>query len=142
MICHNKHVPPLNIKINTIIRNNVKPKCDEFLYKLDSFNSNLIEQTKSMAYINHKIKESRNFYFGLGNKEEIKYYYPTNSFYTNYNDLTNAFIEQLTIEELKRIRKDKNYYIKNENLRKNLKILYNNFYLFEFFLFHLLLIVR
>jgi hypothetical protein len=120
----------LNIKINTIIRNNVKPKCDEFLYKIESFNSNLIDHTKSMPYINNKIKESRNFYFGLENKSEFKYYYPTNYFYTNINDLTNAFIENLTIEEIKRIRKDKNYYIKNENLRKNLTI-FNNMTLLE-----------
>lgn len=130
MIYNNKHIPPLNIKINTIIRNNVKPKCDEFLYKIESFNSNLIEHTKSMPYINNKIKESRNFYFGLENKSEFKYYYPTNYFYTNINDLTNAFIENLTIEEIKRIRKDKNYYIKNENLRKNLTI-FNNMTLLE-----------
>ena len=130
MIYNNKHIHPLNIKINTIIRNNVKPKCDEFLYKIESFNSNLIEHTKSMPYINNKIKESRNFYFGLENKSEFKYYYPTNYFYTNINDLTNAFIENLTIEEIKRIRKDKNYYIKNENLRKNLKI-FNNMTLLE-----------
>lgn len=130
MIYNNKHIPPLNIKINTIIRNNVKPKCDEFLYKIESFNSNLIDHTKSMPYINNKIKESRNFYFGLENKSEFKYYYPTNYFYTNINDLTNAFIENLSIEEIKRIRKDKNYYIKNENLRKNLKI-FNNMTLLE-----------
>ena len=130
MIYNNKHIPPLNIKINTIIRNNVKPKCDEFLYKIESFNSNLIDHTKSMPYINNKIKESRNFYFGLENKSEFKYYYPTNYFYTNINDLTNAFIENLTIEEIKRIRKDKNYYIKNENLRKNLTI-FNNIKLLE-----------
>ena len=130
MICNNKHIPPLNIKINTIIRNNVKPKCDEFLYKIDSFNSNLIDHTKSMSYINQKIKESRNFYFGLENKNEFKYYYPTNLFHTNFNDLTNAFLENLTIEEIKRIRKDKNYYIKNENLRKNLTI-FNNMTLLE-----------
>jgi hypothetical protein len=83
-----------------------------------------------MPYINNKIKESRNFYFGLENKSEFKYYYPTNYFYTNINDLTNAFIENLSIEEIKRIRKDKNYYIKNENLRKNLKI-FNNMTLLE-----------
>ena len=130
MIYNNKHIPPLNIKINTIIRNNVKPKCDEFLYKIESFNSNLIDHTKSMPYINNKIKESRNFYFGLENKSEFKYYYPTNYFYTNINDLTNAFIENLSIEEIKRIRKDKNYYIKNENLRKNLTI-FNNMTLLE-----------
>ena len=130
MIYNNKHIPPLNIKINTIIRNNVKPKCDEFLYKIDSFNSNLIDHTKSMSYINHKIKESRNFYFGLENKNEFKYYCPTNSFYTNFNDLTKAFIENLTIDEIKRIQKDKNYYIKNENLRKNLTI-FNNMTLLE-----------
>ena len=63
-------------------------------------------------------------------KSEFKYYYPTNYFYTNINDLTNAFIENLTIEEIKRIRKDKNYYIKNENLRKNLTI-FNNMTLLE-----------
>lgn len=125
MSCFGYHKPyqqPLRIKLKQLINNCGLPKCPVVFNNIHSFNVKLIENTQSMSYVNKKVKESRNFSFSK-DQSSYGYYLSTEPFEENYNEIQKKFLKELTPEEIITIKKNKDYYIQDKNIKENLKIL-------------------
>lgn len=119
---HKPHQQPLRIKLKQLINNCGLPKCPVAFSNIHSFNVKLIESTQSMPYVNKKVKESRNFSFSK-DQSSYAHYLSTEPFEENYNEIQKKFLNELTPEEIITIKKNKDFYIQDKNIKENLKIL-------------------
>ena len=119
--CYKSHKVPLRIKISKLVNNYALPKCSVVLTKLNAFNLKIVENIQSIPYVDKKIAESRNFSFGK-EKDPMIHYLNTEPFTPNYEDIGKQFVNELTPEEVESVKKNKDFYIKDKQLKENLTV--------------------
>lgn len=97
-------------------------KCPTALEKVNTFNMKIIETAQTEEYVKKKVIKSRNFSFDRNAQNDKHIYMNTEPFEINYDIIGKKFLNELSPEEIRTIRKNRDYYIKNNELRDNLNI--------------------
>ena len=121
MSFHKATEVPLKVKIQSIYKRCGLPKCEVAFNKINAFNLKIIENKQSLPFVQKKVRDSRHFSF----KREVPpflHYMSTVPFEVDYKMISKMFLKDLTKEEILLIQKDKDYYIRDPELKQNIKI--------------------
>ena len=116
---HNLNKLSLKLKIHKIVSDTELMKCPVALEKVNTFNN---ETAQTEEYVKNKVIKSRNFSFDRNAQNDTHIYMSTEPFEINYDIIGKKFLNELSTEEIRTIRKNRDYYIKNNALRDNLNI--------------------
>lgn len=119
---HSPNQPSLKLKIHKIVNDTELMKCPVALEKINTFSMRIIETAQTEEYVKKKIIKSRNFSFDRNSQNKKDIYMSTEPFEINYDIIGKKFLNKLSTEEIRTIRKNRDYYIKNNELKDNLNI--------------------